>query len=124
MDGLGDGDGMGFDMQPMMMNQQSQLYGGYPHDGSQMSVPGSSMYPDDSVLGGDDGNDANDAKRRRIARVRSLLTLDYILGPQKADSIPHLRHATCAEKRRSSATGRCPSAHTASTIRPTVSSHK
>ncbi|KAJ5903082.1 hypothetical protein N7504_005465 [Penicillium tannophilum] len=69
MDGLGDGDGMGFDMQPMMMNQQSQLYGGYPHDGSQMSVPGSSMYPDDSVLGGDDGNDANDAKRRRIARA-------------------------------------------------------
>jgi hypothetical protein len=69
---MGDGDGMGFDMQPMMMNQQPQLFGGYPHDGSQMSVPGGSMYPDDSVLGaGDDGNDANDAKRRRIARVCS-----------------------------------------------------
>ncbi|KAJ5920860.1 hypothetical protein N7466_009186 [Penicillium verhagenii] len=76
MDGLGDGDGMGFDMQPMMMNQQSQLFGGYTHDGSQMSIPGGSMYPDDSLLGvgddgndGNDGNDVNDAKRRRIARA-------------------------------------------------------
>ncbi|KAJ5628921.1 hypothetical protein N7490_011149 [Penicillium lividum] len=67
MDGLGDGDGMGFDMQPMMMNQQSRLYGGYSHDSSQMSVPGGSIYPDDSVLGA--GEDANDAKRRRIARA-------------------------------------------------------
>lgn len=53
-----------------------------------MSVPGGSMYPDDSVLGGDDGNDANDAKRRRIARVCSLPTPNYILGPQKADFDP------------------------------------
>ncbi|KAJ5808116.1 hypothetical protein N7474_009385 [Penicillium riverlandense] len=69
MDGLGDDDGMGFDMQPMMtMNQQSQLFGAYSQDGSQpMSVP---MYPDDSAMAaGDDANDANDAKRRRIARA-------------------------------------------------------
>lgn len=68
MDGLGDGDGMGFDMP--MMNQQSQLFG-YPNDDSQ--VPGmtvGSMYPDDAALAGED---ANDAKRRRIARVRTIL---------------------------------------------------
>jgi ribosomal protein L29 len=72
MDGLGDDDGMDFDMQPMMsMNQQSQLFGAYSQDGSQpMSVP---MYPDDSAMAaGDDANDANDAKRRRIARVRTI----------------------------------------------------
>ncbi|KAJ5094569.1 hypothetical protein N7456_010430 [Penicillium angulare] len=65
MDGLGDGDGMGFDMS--MMNQQQQLYGGYANDGSGMSVPGGSMYADDSALGM--GDESNDAKRRRIARA-------------------------------------------------------
>lgn len=69
MDGLGDGDGMGFDMQPMMMNQESQLFGGYSHDGSQMpGMSAGSMYADDSALG--PGDETNDAKRRRIARVR------------------------------------------------------
>lgn len=68
MDGLGDGDGMGFDMP--MMNQHSQLFG-YSNDDSQ--VPGmsaGSMYPDDAAFAGED---ANDAKRRRIARVRLQL---------------------------------------------------
>ncbi|KAJ5703428.1 transcriptional regulator family: Fungal Specific TF [Penicillium malachiteum] len=65
MDGLGDGDGMGFDMR--MMNQQQQLFGGYTHDGSQMTMPGGSMYPDDSTMG--IGDESNDAKRRRIARA-------------------------------------------------------
>ncbi|KAJ5574232.1 uncharacterized protein N7459_008659 [Penicillium hispanicum] len=68
MDAMGDGNGMGFDMQPMMMNQESQLFGSYSHDGSQMSgVPAGSMYPDDAALGV--GDDTNDAKRRRIARA-------------------------------------------------------
>ena len=68
MDGLGDGDGIGYDMQPMMMNQQSQLFGAYSHDGSQMSgVATGSMYADDSGLNA--GDETNDAKRRRIARV-------------------------------------------------------
>ncbi|KAJ5156090.1 hypothetical protein N7492_008893 [Penicillium capsulatum] len=66
MDGLGDGDGMGFDM-PMMMNQQSQLFGGYSNDGSQMAGMSGAMYPDDGALAA--GEDANDAKRRRIARA-------------------------------------------------------
>ncbi|KAJ5239432.1 hypothetical protein N7468_004051 [Penicillium chermesinum] len=70
MNGLGNngGDGMGFDMhgQPSMMNQQ-QLFGGYSHDGSVSGLSGGAMYADDSVLGM--GDDANDAKRRRIARA-------------------------------------------------------
>lgn len=73
MDGLGD-DGLGFDMNQMMLNQQQQqqqqqLFGGYSQDGSQMAGLAGSMYPDDSGLAA--GDDANDAKRRRIARVRT-----------------------------------------------------
>lgn len=71
MDGLGDGDGMGFDIQPMPMSQQQpQISANYARDGSQMpGVPAGSMYPDDSALAA--GEDTNDAKRRRIARVRT-----------------------------------------------------
>jgi hypothetical protein len=73
MDGLGD-DGLGFDMNHMMMNQQQQqqqqLFGGYSQDGSQMGGLAGSMYTDDSALAA--GDDANDAKRRRIARVRTI----------------------------------------------------
>lgn len=69
MDGLGD-DGLGFDMNQMMMNQQQQqLYGGYSQDGSQMAGLAGSVYADDAALAA--GDDANDAKRRRIARVRT-----------------------------------------------------
>ena len=70
MDGLGD-DGLGFDMNQMMLNQQQQqqLYGGYSQDGSQMAGLAGSMYGDDAALAA--GDDANDAKRRRIARVRT-----------------------------------------------------
>lgn len=67
MNGLGDGDGMGFDM-GMMNQQQQQLFGSYLNDGSQMSMPGGSMYADDSTMAA--GDESNDAKRRRIARVR------------------------------------------------------
>lgn len=70
MDGLGD-DGLGFDPNHMMMNQQQQqqqFFGSYSQDGSQMASLAGSMYPDDSALAV--GDDANDAKRRRIARVR------------------------------------------------------
>ncbi|KAJ5390048.1 uncharacterized protein N7496_001116 [Penicillium cataractarum] len=70
MDGLGD-DGLGFDMNHMMMNQQQQqqqqLFGSYSQDGSQMAGLVGSMYADDSALAA--GDDANDAKRRRIARA-------------------------------------------------------
>lgn len=60
---------MGFDMQPMAMGQQPQIFGNYAHDGSQMpGMPAGSMYPDDAALAA--GEDTNDAKRRRIARVR------------------------------------------------------
>ncbi|EKV07929.1 Fungal specific transcription factor, putative [Penicillium digitatum] len=60
MDGLGDGDGIGFD-QPTVMNQTPQLFS---YDHSQMQ--GGSMY-DDSSMGA--GDETNDAKRRRIARA-------------------------------------------------------
>ncbi|OOQ83053.1 fungal specific transcription factor domain protein [Penicillium brasilianum] len=69
MDGLGD-DGLGFDPNHMMMNQQQQqqqFFGSYSQDGSQMASLAGSMYPDDSALAV--GDDANDAKRRRIARA-------------------------------------------------------
>ena len=69
MDGMGDDDGMGFDMKSMMMNQQSQLYGNYSQDGQMASMSGGSMMYDDSALGV--GDESNDAKRRRIARVRT-----------------------------------------------------
>ncbi|OQD77909.1 hypothetical protein PENDEC_c002G01957 [Penicillium decumbens] len=66
MDGLGDDDGLGFDMNSMMMNQQSQLYGNYSNDGQMAGMSGGSIY-DDSTLGA--GEETNDAKRRRIARA-------------------------------------------------------
>lgn len=115
MDGLGDDDGMGFDIP--MMNQQSQLFG-YSNDDSQ--VPGmsaGSMYPDDAALAGED---ANDAKRRRIARVRIMLISTTRQGLTSSGD----RLATCAGRRRSSATARCPSVRTASTTRRTVSLHR
>lgn len=44
-------------------------------------------------------------------------------GVQGADCSPH-RHATCAGRRKSSVTGKCPSARTASITRQIVCSHK
>jgi hypothetical protein len=71
MDGMGEGpDGMGFDM-PMLMNQQPHIFGAYSHDGSRGSplntVLPNPTFNDDSGMGA--GDDVNDAKRRRIARV-------------------------------------------------------
>lgn len=64
---MGD-DGLGFDMNPMM-NQTPQLFN---YDNSMQGGAGS-MYDDPSLGGGDE---TNDAKRRRIARVRlALLTI-------------------------------------------------
>ena len=69
MDGVGDGpDGMGFDM-PMLINQQPGVYGGaYGQDASPINsgFPGLS-FQDEPAMG--PGDDNNDAKRRRIARV-------------------------------------------------------
>jgi hypothetical protein len=67
MDGIGDGpNGMPFDM-PMLMNQQTPLFGAYGHDGSPVTaaLPNPSFH-DDPSMGLDDNNDP---KRRRIARV-------------------------------------------------------
>lgn len=69
MEGMGDGtEGMGFEM-PMLMNQQPQLFGTYPQDGSPVpSVFQGPNFQDEPAMG--TGDDQNDAKRRRIARVR------------------------------------------------------
>ncbi|KAL3488492.1 fungal-specific transcription factor domain-containing protein [Aspergillus germanicus] len=67
MDGIGDGpNGMPFDM-PMLMNQQTPLFGAYGHDGSPVTaaLPNPSFH-DDPSMGLDDNNDP---KRRRIARA-------------------------------------------------------
>jgi len=68
MDGIGDGaNGMGYDM-PLLMNQQTPIFGAYNHDGSPVTaaLPNPTFH-DESSLG--IGDDTNDAKRRRIARV-------------------------------------------------------
>lgn len=68
MDGIGDGaNGMGYDM-PLLMNQQTPIFGAYNHDGSPVAaaLPNPTFH-DESSLG--IGDDTNDAKRRRIARV-------------------------------------------------------
>ncbi|KAE8148698.1 fungal-specific transcription factor domain-containing protein [Aspergillus avenaceus] len=72
MDGMGEGsDGMGFDM-PMLMNQQPHIFGAYNPDGSHgspmNSVLQNSNFNDESAMGAVDDN--NDAKRRRIARIK------------------------------------------------------
>lgn len=72
MDGVGEGpDDIGFDM-PMLMNQQTNLYGSvYGQDTSptHSAFPGLS-FQDEPAMG--TGEDNNDAKRRRIARVSPL----------------------------------------------------
>lgn len=77
MEGMGDtADGMGFDV-PMMMNQQQQFLGAYGQDTSPVpSVFPGATFQDDSAMGM--GDDQNDAKRRRIARVGVLV------GPWRA----------------------------------------
>jgi hypothetical protein len=59
---MGD-DGLGFDMNPMM-SQTPQMFSYDNH------VQGAGSMYDDSSLGA--GDETNDAKRRRIARVRIL----------------------------------------------------
>lgn len=66
--GQGDGDGMGFDMSSMP-NQPPQIFGARNPDGSPIapSLPGP-VFSDDLLSGNLD--ESNEAKRRRIARVR------------------------------------------------------
>lgn len=67
-------DGMGFQMpsmgRPPLMNPPPQIFGAYPNEGLPMShLPpelAAQMFPDHATL----LDDANEAKRRRIAKVR------------------------------------------------------
>ena len=70
MDGIGEGHGpnsMGYDM-PMLMNQHTPIFGAYGPEGSPVTtaLPNPSLHDEASMSIGDDNNDA---KRRRIARV-------------------------------------------------------
>jgi hypothetical protein len=71
MDPLGrDPNDFGFDI-PTLMNQPPQIFGSYNPDGSPIpAVLNGPLFADDptALL----GDDSNDAKRRRIARVRYL----------------------------------------------------
>lgn len=80
MEGIGDAtDGMGFDV-PMMMNQQPSFLGAYGQDTSPVpSVFPGATFQDDAGMGL--GDDQNDAKRRRIARVGSAAGL----GPREGE---------------------------------------
>lgn len=73
MNGLGGvSEGMGFDM-PMLMNQSQQFFGGPNPDASPVPpVMPAPAYHDDSNMG--TGDESNEAKRRRIARVRWCLS--------------------------------------------------
>jgi hypothetical protein len=75
MEGLGgDPEGMAFDM-PMLMNQPPQIFGAYNPDGSPVpaSLSGPLFHDDPNMHTGDE---SNDAKRRRIARVRGCVNIN------------------------------------------------
>ena len=107
-------EGAPFGVAPML--DQSQVYD-YGAD-AQLQF-GGDYYGGDDLMGGMD--DSNEAKRRRIARVHPPLR-----GRRSgwlADS-KLCRRATCAGRRRSNATARCPPARTARTTKPSASSRK
>lgn len=115
MDGIGDGpNGMGYDMPSMLMNQQPAAFGAYGHEGSPItaSLP-NPTFQDESLMGL--GDDSNDPKRRRIARVSDGILLDGFPG---LSDCCICRLVICAGKRKSNATGRCQNAPTALTTRP------
>ena len=94
MDGIGDGpNGMGYDM-PIFTNQQTPIFGAYNHDGSPVTatLPNPSFGDENSMGIGDDNNDA---KRRRIARVSVLGNLEVVLS-----DCPVRRLVICAGKRK------------------------
>lgn len=109
-------DHMGFQMHgmapPPLMNQPPQIFGGYSTDGlpnvSQMPPDlAAHMFPDAHLL----MEDTNEAKRRRIARVRHSAFLDSEEDPLLMRRVVK-RHATCVGRRRSNVTASYPHAHT------------
>jgi hypothetical protein len=98
---------------PFLANAHRRAFSSFSSDGqgpppapSAHSLSGNIFAAEDlAALGYDDGGDNSDPKRRRIARVSSVGTAGTPL------TVP--RPATCAGRRRSSATARCPRARTA-----------
>lgn len=121
MDGLGDGDGMGFGIKSMPISQQPQVFGNYAQDASQMGMPAGSMYADDAALTA--GEDTNDAKRRRIARV-GIFSHTMELNMEADSWFWGSRLATCAGRRRSNAMARCRSVRIVSTTRRIAFLHR
>lgn len=75
MDHMGGNDGMGYADQ-LLMNQPPQIFGAYTSDGSPIPpVLTDSMFGD---LHDGSADDANDAKRRRIARVSAIHTPRHV----------------------------------------------
>jgi hypothetical protein len=76
---------------PPILNQPPQIFGGYGPDGLP-NVPqmpsdlAAHMFADAHLL----MEDTNDAKRRRIARVRTVSDARRILVTHKADIVCHL----------------------------------
>lgn len=107
---------------PPMMNQPPQIFGSYGPDGipnmSHISDMTAHMFSDAQLL----LDDSNDAKRRRIARVCNRATsVSQQHGKiDRPANSPLPRPATCAGKRKSSATASCPPAQTAPPTRPTA----
>ena len=63
-------DGLGYDISAFAAQQPPQIFGAYNHDGSPMPP----MLSQGAYFGdGLDGLDDSDPKRRRIARVRTVL---------------------------------------------------
>lgn len=110
MEGFADDsqDGLGYEMPPQMYPNYG-MAGGSPFNASQ---PGQAAQDEER-----DG----DPKRRRIARVRSLIMLGGLW--RQADNEVY-RLVICVARKRSNAMARCPSVHIASITRQNVSSHR
>lgn len=85
MNGMGENqEGMGFKM-PMLVNNQQNMFGAYNQDNSAVpSVLQGPVFQDESTMGGNE--DHNDAKRRRIARVKTFLGVNFRRLNTRTDS--------------------------------------
>ena len=126
MEQIADGnDSYGFDMSSNYMSQPPQIFGAYHPDGSPVPpVLSGSIFGDSNEQG---SVDENDPKRRRIARVsekgpaniRSRVLTSYIglrYVPEKESKTTSSLYLTVTdlEEHRSSVTGECQPARTAS----------
>lgn len=110
MEGFADDsqDGLGYEMPPQMYPNYG-MAGGSPFNASQAGQAAQDEERD------------GDPKRRRIARVRSLIK-SRVLWRQTDGEV--YRHVICVARKRSNAMARCPSVPIASITRQNVFSHR